>query len=162
LGQGDSQSASEIIDQAEQQIFEIARKQELFEPQSMAELVQAEYDRIEALQGKGVSGIRTDYHDLDKMLSGFQPGEMIIIAARPSMGKTALALNLAEQVAMGGPGSQANRAKVPVGFFSLEMSKSAIAQRLLSARSGISAHDMRSGNVRTEDLRRLMDAAGEL
>jgi replicative DNA helicase len=162
LGQGDSQSASEIIDQAEQQIFEIARTQELFEPQSMAELVQAEYDRIESLQGKGVSGLRTEYHELDRMLSGFQPGEMIIIAARPSMGKTALALNLAEQVSMGGLGTHAGRAKVPVGFFSLEMSKSAIAQRLLSARSGISAHDMRSGNVRTEDLRKLLDAAGEL
>jgi replicative DNA helicase len=163
LGQGDHESTAEIIDKAEQQIFEIARKQELLEPQSLAELVQAEYDRIEAMQGQGISGLKTDFHDLDRLLSGLQQGEMIIIAARPSMGKTALAMNLAEQVAIGlGAGGAGARSRVPVGFFSLEMSRSAIAQRLLSARSGISTHDMRLGNVRAQDLERLLEAAQEL
>jgi len=163
LGQGDEANTADIVDRAEQQIFEIARKQELFEPQAMAELVQAEYDRLEALQGQGVSGVSTGYYELDKMLSGLQAGEMLIIAARPSMGKTALALNLAEQVALGGvaPGGKQG-AKTPVGFFSLEMSKSAIAQRLLSARSGISSHDMRSGNLKPNDYDRLLSACGEL
>lgn len=87
LGQGNEDNAGEIIDKAEQQIFEISRKHELFEPQSMAELVQIEFERLESMQGKGVSGVPSGYYELDKMTSGFQPGEMSIIAARPSMGK---------------------------------------------------------------------------
>ncbi len=87
LGQGDDENTAEIIDKAEQQIFEIARKHEMFEPQAMAELIQAEYDRLEALQGQGVSGVSTGYFELDKMTCGLQPGEMVIVAARPSMGK---------------------------------------------------------------------------
>jgi len=164
LGQGNEDNASEIIDKAEQQIFEISRKQDIFEPQGMAELVQLEFERLEALQGKGVSGIPTGYYELDKMTSGLQPGEMVIIAARPSMGKTALALNLAEQVALGGGSS---RGSTPVGFFSLEMSKSAIAQRLLSSRSGVGLQDMRSAGTLDRDshdrmLRKILAACEDL
>ncbi|MGE4198940.1 MAG: replicative DNA helicase [Phycisphaerales bacterium] len=169
LGQGSEDNAGEIIDKAEQQIFEISRKHELFEPQSMAELVQIEFERLEAMQGKGVSGVASGYYELDKMTSGFQPGEMIIIAARPSMGKTALALNLAEQVALGGieDHQSGKRVDVPVGFFSLEMSKSAIAQRLLSSRSGVGLQDMRAAGTLDREshdrmLRKILGACEEL
>jgi replicative DNA helicase len=169
MGQGNDENATEIIDKAEQQIFEIARKHELFDPQGMAELIQQEYDRLESQWGKGVSGVPTYYQELDKYLGGLQPGELTIIAARPSMGKTAVSLNLMEQIALGGgPHSHATGQRVPCGFFSLEMSKSAIVQRLLSSRSGVDLHSLRTlGEITNramfEDvIRRLQDAGGEL
>lgn len=155
--------AKPIIDAAEALVFEIAQAEETSDAQSLATLVEQEYQRLLALQGKGLSGIPTHYKDFDELTSGIQPGDMVIIAARPSMGKTALALNLAEQVAMGGtPWAPKKSAPVPVAFFSLEMSKSAIAQRMLSARSGYSSHDMRSGRLRDEDYDRLCEAMYEL
>jgi replicative DNA helicase len=168
-GQGNEENATEIIDKAEQQIFEIARKHELFEPQGMAELVEAEYNRLDAMQNKGVSGVRTHYAELDDMLGGMQPGEMIIVAARPSMGKTAMALNLAEQVAMGGgPDGYVGNQRFPVGFFSLEMSKMAIVQRLLSARAKVDLHIFRTiGEIKSDHeyrdiMRRIEVACDEL
>ncbi len=153
----------EIIDAAESLVFEIAQAEETSDAQPLSVLVEQEYQRLLSLQGKGLSGIPTHYKDLDELTSGIQPGDMVIIAARPSMGKTALALNLAEQIAMGGtPWSSQRTAPVPVAFFSLEMSKSAIAQRMLSARSGFSSHDMRSGRLRDVDYDRLGEAMYEL
>ena len=153
----------EIIDAAEALVFEIAQAEETSDAQSLAHLVEQEYQRLLALQGKGFSGIPTHFKDLDEITTGIQPGDMIILAARPSMGKTAMALNLAEQVAMGGtPWSSQRTAPMPVAFFSLEMSKSAIAQRMLSARSGFSSHDMRSGKLRDVDYDRLGEAMYEL
>ncbi len=156
--------AREIVDKAESMIFEIAQQEETSDPQILSVLVEEEYQRLLALQGKGISGVATGYHDLDELTSGLQKGEMIILAARPSMGKTAIALNLAEQVALGGAPNERKPGTtgVPVGFFSLEMSKSAIAQRLLSARSGFSSHDMRSGRLREEDYDRVCEAMYEL
>ena len=155
--------AKEIVDKAESLIFEIAQQEETSDAQALAVLVEEEYQRLLALQGKGISGVATGYHDLDELTSGLQKGEMVIIAARPSMGKTALALNLAEQIALGGaPHERKSGPGVPVAFFSLEMSKSAIAQRLLSARSGYSSHDMRSGRLKEEDYDRVCEAMYEL
>lgn len=154
-----------VVDRAESLVFEIAEQEETSDAQALAVLVEQEYQKLLALQGKGVSGVATGYHDLDELTSGLQKGEMIIIAARPSMGKTALALNLAEQISMGGAPNQRrpdNFRPVPVAFFSLEMSKASIAQRLLSARSGYSSHDMRSGRMRDEDYDRLCEAMYEL
>jgi replicative DNA helicase len=84
-------------------IFEIASESETQGPEVIGKLLSDELVRIELqAEGKGVSGVPTGFTDLDEMLGGFQPGEMIILAARPSMGKTALSLNLAEQIAFGG------------------------------------------------------------
>jgi replicative DNA helicase len=124
------------------------------DPQLLKDLLQIEIDRIEASEGKGISGLSTGYPDLDEMLRGLQKGEMIILAARPSMGKTALALNLAEQIALGGgtpPGPPAPA--FPVAVFSLEMSKSAVTQRLLSAASGIDSQNLRSGHASDAEFR---------
>lgn len=165
LGQGDHADAGSIIDAAEAKIFAIAEKEETGQASRLAELLQEEYDKLERLAETGaVPGVKTWFRDLDEQTTGLQNGEMIIIAARPSMGKTALALNLAEQIACGGGPYESNdrRKKVPVGFFSLEMSKAAIAQRLLSARSGISSHDMRSGRLGEDGFAKLLEVCGEL
>lgn len=160
------EGAREVLDKAEMAVFEIAQETVSSDPQALAELLESELRRIEAadFEGGAFSGVVTGYYDLDEMLRGFQPGEFIIIAARPSMGKTALALNLAEQMALGGltAGAQSTK-RQPVGLFSLEMSKSAIVQRLLSARSGVSSQTLRGGHkIPDRDLRELMLAAEDL
>lgn len=156
--------AREVLDAAEMAIFEIAQDDIASDPQKLAELLHLEIERMEANEGKGLSGLASGFSDLDSLLRGFQPGEMIVLAARPSMGKTALALNLAEQVARGGRTPWQGTAKGPevgVGFFSLEMSKSAVALRLLSAVSGISVHNLRSGE-RLGDMGKVLDACEAL
>ena len=162
-GEG-AQAVNEVLDQAESRIFAIAEQAQSGEAQSLEELLQEEIERLEAIEGTGISGIPTGYIDLDEKLTGLHAGEMIIVAARPSMGKTALALNIAEQVAFGGAsiGQRQKGQPVPVAFFSLEMSKSAVTARMLSARSGVDSHKMRTGKFSTDDFQRLIRAAGEL
>lgn len=163
-GDAGSDGTREVLDKAEMAIFNIAEKTESSDPQKLADILEQELHRLEQLEGKGISGLSTGYPDLDAMLSGLQAGEMVIIAARPSMGKTALALNLAEQIALGGTSGAGARplGKVPVAVFSLEMSRAAIAQRLLSARSGVDSHKLRRGHFTGNDFQRLFQAAGEL
>ncbi len=159
------EGAGEVLDRAEASIFEIAQDDAKSDPQQLADLLQLELDRLEAAEGKGISGMATGFSDLDELLSGLQPGELIIIAARPSMGKTALALNLAEQIAFGGRtpfDRKTNQPGVPVGVFSLEMTKSAVTQRLLSAYSGLDSHKMRTGSLSKDELNELYLVAQEL
>lgn len=167
------QGGADVLDSAEQMIFEIASETETKGPEQLKDLLQEELLRIELqAEGKGTTGVPTGFTDLDEMLGGMQPGEMIILAARPSMGKTALSLNLAEQVAFGGRTPWSPRgegtAPQPVGFFSLEMSREALVQRLLSARSGIDAHKLRTGQLGGEGMsameawEKINEAAGEL
>lgn len=159
--------AREVLDSAEMRVFEIAQEQQASDPQALAELLEIELRRIEAadFEGGGYSGIPTGYFELDDLLRGLQPGELLILAARPSMGKTALALNLAEQIALGGvplAGASPSQ-RHAVGIFSLEMSKVSLVQRLLSARSGVSGSSLRGGaRISDEDLRRLLMASEDL
>ncbi len=162
---GTPDSAKRVIDLAEKRIFDIASEDINAEPESLKELLIAEMTRIDEADGKPISGIPTGFPDLDEMTSGLQPEEMMILAARPSMGKTAFALNLAEQIAFGGvtPWEPKKNARpVPVGIFSLEMSRGSLVQRLLSARSGVDASRLRSGHVGEEEWRKLQQAADEL
>ncbi len=157
--------AREVLDKAEAAVFEIAQESSAADPEKLADLLQLEIDRIESSEGKGISGLPTGYHDLDELLHGLQPGELIIVAARPSMGKTALALNLAEQVAAGGagPGMQPVGPKAGVAIFSLEMSRGSVTQRLLSARSGISGEKFRGGHaISSTDWQALLGACDAL
>jgi replicative DNA helicase len=160
------EGAREVLDKAEMSVFEIAQEQNATDPQALAELLEIELQRIEAadFEGGGLSGVASGYYELDELLRGFQPGEFVVLAARPSMGKTALALNLAEQMALGGlHAGHAGTRQVPVGLFSLEMSKNAIVQRLLSARSGVSSQALRGGHtIPDKDLRELILAAEDL
>lgn len=155
--------AREVLDKAEMAVFEIAQQQQLADPQLLKDLLQLEIDRIESQEGKGISGVPTGYLDLDDLLRGMQPGEMVIVAARPSMGKTALALNIAEQMAVGVSSGGYSAAPNPVALFSLEMSKSAVTQRLISARSGIPSQNLRGGHkLNDREYRKLLSACDEL
>lgn len=161
------EGAREVLDKAEMSVFEIAQESGANDPQALADLLEIEMRRIEAMDfdGESMSGVRSGYHEMDELLRGFQPGELIIMAARPSMGKTALALNIAEQMAIGGvpvPGAKAGH-RTPVALFSLEMSKNAIVQRMMSARGQVSSMVLRGGSrIPDEDLRRLMLASEDL
>ena len=163
----DGDEIAALIDVAEQRIFAIAEEDNAADVQSLQQLLTLEYERLMALEeGKAApDGVRCGFYDLDEMLGGFQPGEMIILAARPSMGKTALALNLAEQMALGTsePASRrAEREPQAVGVFSLEMSKASLVQRMLSAWSGYSSQRIRRGALSTHDYEQLLTACGEL
>lgn len=109
--------------------------------------------KAEASEGLTITGVATGFVDLDELTAGLQPGEMAVIAARPSMGKTAIGLNMAEQIAMGG---------TPVALFSMEMSREAIAQRMLCARAGIDSHRFRTNRMVTAEWSRAHAAAFEL
>jgi len=157
-------STTEVLDRAEMAVFKIAQEDEKSDPQKLSDLLQVELDRLEAVEGKGISGLATGFEELDKILAGLQAGEMIIVAGRPSMGKSALALNLAEQISLGGktPWTPAAGPPAPVGVFSLEMSKASVTQRLLSAYSGFDSHRMRTGALNQREFSEVMRHAATL
>ncbi|MEO1008578.1 MAG: replicative DNA helicase [Planctomycetota bacterium] len=170
-GRDEPEEARQLIDRAEQAIFEIADDDQSADIARLEELLKAEFQRILDRDSGAVTGAASGFADLDNLLSGLQDGEMIILAARPSMGKTALALNLAEQIALGGarmegghitPRSASTGERVPVGIFSLEMSKASLVQRLISAASGIDSHKLRTGQFRDADVHRHIRPACEV
>jgi replicative DNA helicase len=150
------QDADLLLDEAEKAIFEIAedRIREGFVP--LRDLVQDSFATIERLQQhKGlVTGVPTGFVDLDEMTSGLQPSDLVIVAARPSMGKTSLVLNIAQHVGI--------HAGQTVGFFSLEMSKEQLFMRMLTAEARIDAHRFRSGFLNEKDYGKLSHALGTL
>ena len=155
--------SNNALETAEQKIFQITQEWQTGDVEPLAKLLKKEMDRIDASDKQSITGIRTHFVELDHMLSGMQPGELIIIAARPSMGKTAVALNIAEQISLGGtPWNPGNTAPVPIAVFSLEMSKSSVSLRLLSARSGVNAHELRSGGLDDDTYERVFSAYQEL
>lgn len=149
-----TEPVANLLDQAEQAIFRLAESKISNEATELKVLLQETYERLEAHDGRSITGISTGFFDLDEMTSGFQPGELIILAARPSMGKTAFALNIAENMA-------AND-QVPVGVFSLEMGKQQLAQRLLCSRSGVDSQKLRRNMLSSEDFAQLARTVGEL
>lgn len=157
------EDARTVLDKAEQSIFEIAEQAESGGQQSMKSLLVEVMESLDRQDGRSVTGIATGFYELDEMTSGLQPGEMIIVAARPSMGKTAFALNLTEQIAFGGSRYEGTGdGMTPVGFFSLEMSQASVVQRLLSAHSGVDSHRMRTNRLSKDDFSDLMHSCGLL
>jgi replicative DNA helicase len=146
--------APKIIDTAENSVFQIAQKKIGQESVGLKSLLQQTFENLQAHEGKLITGLATGYTQLDEMTSGFQQGEMIILAARPSMGKTSILLNLAEYMAV--------IDKKPVAVFSLEMSNAQLAQRLLASHAHFDLRRMRRGNISPEDWQNLTAAAGEL
>ena len=146
-------AAQDVLDQAEHRIFHIAQQADSGKIVSLHDLIQQTMDMIEANAGKTITGMPTGFSEIDELTGGLQKGEVIIVAGRPSMGKTALALNLAEYMALRGMG---------VGLFSLEMSKQQLVQRLLTSRSGNDSQRLRHNMLGTEELHRLMTACDEL
>lgn len=150
---------SEILDEAEGKIFRIgeegSRSKQGF--QSMDQLVVQLIDRVNELHENGaedVTGVRTGFYDLDKMTAGLQPGDLIILAARPSMGKTAFALNIGEHVA-------ANEG-LPVVVFSMEMGAAQLALRMVGSMGRIDQSNLRTGRLRDDEWGRLSEAVEKL
>ncbi len=137
----DYEQVEHFIDQVEGEIFNIAEKKKTQGLVPARDLVKASIDLIEErYKNKAVmTGISTGYTELDRMTSGFQPGDFIVIAARPSMGKTAFSLNIAQHVAF--------REKKSVAFFSVEMGKEALMMRILSSESRVPMSNVRLGNI---------------
>src|SRR6266568_2157889 len=150
------EDADALLDRAESSIFQIAEDRIRMGLVSMKDVVQDNMERLERVitEGKRVTGLATDYAQLDSLTSGLQPSELIILAARPSVGKTALALNIAENVAL--------RQQAPVAIFSLEMSKESLLMRLLASLARVDAHRFRTGHLRREDWREMTQALAQL
>jgi replicative DNA helicase len=157
---GTIESVRRIIDMAEQRIYGISDEGSKDSSASLASLIEAEINA-----GEEAEGIRTGYRDLDAMLGGLRDGELIILAARPSVGKTAFAMNIAEQIAMGGftpDDYRAGKHPIPVGVFSMEMGRRAITQRLLSQHSGVPMGTIRAAKLSSHDADALSNSAKAL
>lgn len=150
-----STETQDLLDQAEQKIFHILQQQEAGAKLEMREILLESFARIEArIENKGVSGIATGFCDLDAKTNGLQPTELVILAARPSMGKTAFILNLAESIA--------DKAQAGVLIFSLEQSRHELSERFLCIRGKLDMHRMRKGELDEDQRDRLLRTASEL
>jgi len=148
----DSGTASEKLDEAERKIFSVTDKRITSSAVALKDLVTKTFELIEKREGTHVTGLGTGYYELDDKTCGLQKGEMIIIAGRPSMGKTGLALNIAEHVGI--------IEKNPLAIFSLEMGKQQLAERFLCSYSGVDAQLVRKGMLSTEHYQKLVEACG--
>jgi replicative DNA helicase len=146
----------EILDQAEARIFQVSESHKREGFVWIKEILWSTFEHIERLQesDSGITGVPTGFSDLDRMTTGLQKGDLCIVAARPSMGKTALALNVAATAAISN--------QTPVAIFSLEMSSQQLVQRLLCAEGRIDAQKLRRGRLSQEEHQRLAAAAGHL
>jgi replicative DNA helicase len=152
--------AAQLLDEAERKVFEIAeagsRGKQGFVP--MPPLLTQVVERIETLYARGnvseVTGTATGFTELDRMTSGLQPGDLVIVAGRPSMGKTAFSINIAENVALD--------SKLPVAIFSMEMGGAQLAMRMLGSVGNLNQHDLRTGRLQDDDWGRLTHALGKL
>ncbi len=139
-----------ILDKAQRRIMDISYTTKSQDYHSLSDILANVLENIETIAEEGVVGIPTGFEDLDKMTSGLQRGDLIIVAARPSMGKTAFAINLAYNIVI--------KSKQPVIFFSIEMSKEQIAQRFLSLESSVPLAKIRNATLTIQDMDRLAEA----
>jgi replicative DNA helicase len=143
------------VDRAEAMVFEVAQRRTADSIAPLQELLSKSLDRLEELydRGEAITGVPTGYNDLDELMSGLQPSNLVVVGARPSMGKTAFALGISANAAMAG---------TPVLFFSLEMSHLEIAQRVLCAEARVDASRMRNGRLHEDDWGKISHAIGRL
>jgi len=148
--------AHDLVDRAEQVIFELSQSRVSGEFAHIEELLKESFERITALYeaGEDVTGVASGFRDLDRLTSGFQPGNLVIIAARPSMGKSGLALCMAANIAV--------RRETPVALFTLEMSKSEVTQRLMCSEAKVESQRLRNGKLAADDWPRLTAACDKL
>jgi replicative DNA helicase len=156
LGYNEDTSTQELLEKAEAELFSVSDQSLKQDLVSIESILTDSFDRMEELhRNKGtLRGVRTGYRDLDNMTAGLQRSDLIILAARPAMGKTTLVTNLAYNVA--------TIAKQPVLFFSLEMSKEQLVDRMLADASGVDAWNIRTGNLSDDDFSKLSEAMGEM
>lgn len=149
-------TAGELLDQAESKIFHVSQQRKPDGFTRIKELLWPTMERIEALQrgGKTLTGVGSGFDDLDELTSGFQPADLVIVAARPSMGKTAFCLNVAQHAAI--------EDHVPIALFSLEMSKESLVQRMLTSEARVDSQRLRRGLLRDDEFPMLARAAGIL
>jgi replicative DNA helicase len=145
------EQAELVLDKAEKKIFDIAQQKI---GNAMVPLETVLHEVFEMLAERGQRGLETGFFELDDMLNGLQPGEMIIVAARPSMGKTAFAMNLIEHISAD--------SMLPTAVFSLEMSKQQLAQRMLTSRGNIDAQKLRKGMLSSQEFHHLASVVSEL
>ncbi|WP_287155770.1 replicative DNA helicase [Candidatus Solincola tengchongensis] len=145
----------EALDEAEDIIFNVAQRRRRENIKPMKELMEATFEDLEQIaEGRKQTGIPTGFTDLDELTQGLQPSDLIVIAARPSMGKTSLALNIADHVAV--------EEGIPVAIFSLEMSAQEVARRMLCSRARVNSQKLKSSFQDDEIWERLSEAAGDL
>src|SRR5215218_11135656 len=144
-----------LVEDAERLLFRVAYEDRASDFRNVAEILEDEIDRLEQL-AKGdadLTGVASGFRDLDRVTGGFQPGNLIVVAARPSMGKSAIVANIAEHVA--------SRQELPVAFFSLEMSETELAHRFIASRARIASDRLRKGQV-TKEWSKVLRACNEL
>jgi replicative DNA helicase len=152
--------AGQLLDEAESKVFEISEQGERGRQGFVAipPLLTQVVERIETLYGRedggDVTGVATGFTDLDRMTSGLQPGDLVIVAGRPSMGKTAFSINIAENVALD--------SKKPVAIFSMEMGGTQLAMRMIGSVGRLNQHNLRTGRLEDEDWSRMTHALGLL
>jgi replicative DNA helicase len=156
IGFDEKRSIAELVEEAESRLFEVSQRHVKNDIISMEDILADSFERLDGLhKDKGtIRGVPTGYKDMDNMLAGFQRSDLIILAARPSMGKTALALNFAQNVAVGSGQS--------VLMFSLEMSKEQLVDRLLASEAGVNSWNLRTGNLSDADFEKIGHAMGTL
>ncbi len=151
-----SESAIGVLDETEAKLLEVSEKGLTQGLQSLDQIVQHSFGTIDNLykQGREITGLATDFTEFDRMTSGLQKGELIIIAARPSMGKTALAINIAQNAAI--------KSQAIVAVFSLEMSKESLLRRMLASQAWVDQQKLQKGFLGREDHDKLTNALGQL
>jgi len=156
LGWERSGPSTELLDRAEQIVFDLARERASGEFSHIEELLKESFERITALyeSGADVTGVPSGFRDIDRITSGFQEGNLVILAARPSMGKSALGLCMAANLAV--------RKETPVAIFTLEMSKSEVTQRLMCSEAKVESQRLRTGKLAADDWPRLTAACDKL
>ena len=152
----ESLSVAKVLDNAEKTIFSLSQENMERNFLPIKDILAESFDRLDELHktAGGIRGIPSGFKDIDKVLAGFQKSNLIILAARPGMGKTSLSLNIAQHIAV--------EKKIPVGFFSLEMSQEELVDRLLVAQADIDAWKLKTGRLNEKDFSSLSDAMGEL
>ena len=155
-GYDEKENLQALVEQAEARLFEVSQKHTKQDIVSLENVLGESFDRLDELhKDKGaIRGIPTGFKDLDNILAGLQRSDLIVLAARPSMGKTAFSLNIAHNVAV--------KASQPVLLFSLEMSKEQLVDRLLAAEAGVDAWSLRTGNLNDSDFEKIGHAMGTL
>lgn len=156
MGYNEAEDIEKVLDDAEQKLFSISQKSLKQEFTSIKTILGEAFDRLDELhKNRGeMRGVPTGFNDLDDLLSGMQKSDLIILAARPSVGKTSLALDIARQV-----GTKAN---VPVGIFSLEMSADQLVDRMIAAEANLDLWRLRTGNLKDSDFTQINETMGRL